>query len=62
MWGALAKVGGLVLGSLGIDWAIDSYKQNQTQQAQQAENIQVGKVIAGAGVIYLAYLLLKKVK
>lgn len=62
MWGALAKIGGLVLGSLGVDWAISSYKENAAQQAQQEENIQVGKVVVGAAALYLGYLLLKKVK
>ena len=62
MWGALAKIGGLVLGSLGVDWAIGAYKENAAAQAQQEENIQVGKVFVGAAVLYLGYLLLKKVK
>lgn len=62
MWAGLAKVGGLVLGSLGIDWAIDAYKENAAQQAQAEENKQVGKVIVGAAVLYLGYVLLKRVK
>lgn len=62
MWGALAKIGGLVLGSLGVDWAVSSYKENAAEQAQAEKNQQIGKAIIGAAGVYLAYLLLKKVK
>lgn len=62
MWSILAKLGGTVLAGLGIDWAYDTYKENSAAAAQQQENIKVGKVIAGAAVVYLGYILLKKVK
>ena len=62
MWAGLAKIGGLILGSLGIDYAIDSYKENAAAQAQAEKNQKIGQVILGAAGIYLAYLLLKKVK
>ena len=62
MFGALAKLGGAVVTALGIDWGISAYKENAAQQAQQEENIQVGKVILGVAVLYLGYVVLKKVK
>lgn len=62
MWAGLAKIGGLVLGSLGIDYAIGAYKENAAAQAQAEENKQVGKVILGAAVLYLGFILLKKAK
>ncbi len=62
MWGILAKVGGAVLTGLGIDWAIGAVQENQAAAAQQAKNVQVGKVIVGASALYLGYLLLKRMK
>lgn len=62
MFGALAKLGGAVAMALGIDWGISAYKENTAQQAQAEENKQVGKVIVGAAVLYLGYVLLKRVK
>lgn len=62
MWGALAKVGGTILAGLGLDWALNSYEENQAQQEQQAKNINIGKVIVGASAIYLGYVMMKKIK
>ncbi len=62
MWGAIAKVGGTILAGLGLDWALNSYEENQTAAAQQSKNINIGKFIVGASAIYLGYVMLKKIK
>ena len=59
MWGILAKVGGTILTGLGLDWAINSYSENQAAAEQQAKNINIGKLIVGGAAIYIGYLLLK---
>ncbi len=62
MWGVLAKLGGGVLSAIGIDWAISAYQESAAEAAQREKNQQIGKGIVGAAAIYLAYLLLKKMK
>lgn len=62
MWGAFAKIGGAILTTLGVDWAINSYQQSAAEAEQQQKNIQTGKAIVGIAAIYLGFLLLKKLK
>lgn len=60
MWGALVKLGGLVLTTIGIDYAVDSYKEKSATEAQDAKEAKIGKYIVLAAVMFFGYKLLTK--
>lgn len=63
MWGAIAKLGGALLAGLGIDWAVDTYKENQAANAvaaQDAQEANWGKYILVAAALFFGYKLLTK--
>lgn len=65
MWGTLAKIGGSILAGLGIDWAYETVKENQTaklEQAQMDKQAKWGKYILIATVIFVGYYAMGKKK
>ncbi|MBO6290589.1 MAG: hypothetical protein J6N45_09780 [Alphaproteobacteria bacterium] len=62
MWGALAKLGGAILATVGIDYAVDSYKENQAAAAADEKDAKIGKILVGAAALFVGYQLLKRMK
>jgi len=62
MWGALAKLGAAILATVGIDYAVDSYKDSQATAAADAKDAKVGQIIIGAAALFVAYTLFKRMK
>lgn len=62
MWGALAKLGGAILATVGLDYAVDSYKESQAQAKADENEAKMGKVLLGAAALFLGYQLLKRMK
>lgn len=62
MWGALIKLGGAILATVGLDYAVDNYKENQAQAAAQQRDAKVGQALIGISALYVGYLLLKRFK
>lgn len=63
MWGALVKLGGAVLATLGIDYAVDAYKENQAANAEAAQNAKEatwGKYVLVGAALFFGYKLLTK--
>lgn len=63
MWGTLAKIGGAILATVGLDWAVDKYQDNQAQAAaaaQDSKEAKLGKMILAAAALYFGYKLLTK--
>lgn len=63
MWGAILKFGGALLAGLGLDYAVDAYKDNQAANAEAAQNAQEanwGKYIVIAAALFFGYKLLTK--
>lgn len=60
MWGALAKLGGAILATVGIDYAVDAYKENQAEAAQDAREVKLGKYILMGAALFFGYKLLTK--
>lgn len=62
MWGALAKLGGAILATIGIDFAVDSYKENKKEEAADAKEAKLGKILVAGAALFFGYQLLKKIK
>ena len=60
MWGALAKLGGLVLTTIGIDYAVDSYREKSAEEAQDAKEANIGKYVVLAAALFFGYKLLTR--
>ncbi len=60
MWGALAKLGGAILATVGIDFAVDAYNNNQAEKAQDEREQKIGKIIIMAAALFFGYKLLTK--
>ena len=60
MWGALAKLGGAILATIGIDYAVDAYKENQAEAAQDAKEQKIGKIILVGAALFFGYKLLTR--
>lgn len=60
MWGALLKLGGALLTGLGIDYAVDAYKENQSEAAADAKEASWGKYIVMAAAVFFGYKLLTR--
>lgn len=60
MWGALAKIGGAILGTLGLNYAVDSYNEYSAEQKQAEQNAKIGKVILAAVVVFVGYKIITK--
>lgn len=61
MWGALVKLGGAVLATLGIDWAVNEYSDYQAAQAeakQDAKEAKLGKLLVIGAALFFGYKLL----
>lgn len=65
MWGTLLKVGGSILAAVGLDWAVDSYKENEAAKAEAAQmekQAKWGKFILIGALVMVAYSMMKKGK
>ena len=60
MWGALAKIGGLLLSTIGINYAVNAYNDKTAAEAADAKDANVGKYIMFAAVLFVGYKLLTK--
>ena len=60
MFGAIAKLGGAILATLGIDYAVGAYKDSQAQAAQDEREQKIGKIIIMAAALFFGYKLLTK--
>lgn len=60
MWGTLAKLGGAILATIGIDWAVGEYKENQAVAAQDAKEAKLGKALLIGAALYFGYKLMTK--
>lgn len=60
MWGTLAKLGGLVLTTIGLDYAVDSYKEKSAAEAQDAKEANIGKYVVLAAALFFGYKLLTR--
>lgn len=63
MWGALAKLGGAILATLGLDYAVDTYKEysaSQQEAALDAKEAGYGKYIVIAAALFFGYKMLTK--
>ena len=60
MWGALAKLGGAILATVGIDWAVGAYQDSQAEAAQDAREQKFGKYILIAAALFFGYKLISK--
>ena len=60
MWGALAKIGGLILSTVGINYAVDAYNDKTAAAAADAKDANIGKYIMLAAVLFVGYKLLTK--
>lgn len=63
MWGALVKLGGALLAGLGVDYAVDSYKEYTAEQKEKAldsKEANWGKYIVIAGALFFGYKLLTR--
>ena len=60
MWGALAKIGGLVLSTIGINYAVSSYQEKTAAEAQDAKEANVGKFILLGAILFIGYKLVTK--
>ncbi|MBQ8671607.1 MAG: hypothetical protein IJ525_03695 [Alphaproteobacteria bacterium] len=60
MWGALAKLGGAILATIGIDYAVDSYKESKAEEVQDAKEATFGKYVILAAALFFGYKLLTK--
>lgn len=60
MWGALAKIGGLVLSTIGINYAVESYQEKTATEAQDAKEANVGKFILLGAILFIGYKLVTK--
>lgn len=60
MWGALAKLGGLVLSTIGINYAVSSYQEKSAAEAQDAKEANIGKFLLLGAFLFVGYKLLTK--
>lgn len=64
MWGAIAKIGGALLATLGLDYAVDSYNEYSTAQKEAALDSREAKwgkfILMGIAAIVGYKLLTKK--
>ena len=60
MWGALAKLGGLVLSTIGINYAVNSYQEKNAAEAADAKDANIGKFVLLGAVLFFGYKLLTK--
>ena len=60
MWGALAKIGGLILSTIGINYAVSSYQEKQAAEEQDAKEATIGKYLLAAVVLFVGYKLVTK--
>lgn len=60
MWGALAKLGGLVLTTFGINYAVDAYNDKTATEQADAKDANVGKFVLMAAALFFGYKLLTK--
>ena len=60
MWGALAKIGGAILATVGLDYAVDAYTSNKAEEAQDTKEAMIGKYVVLAAALFFGYKLLTK--
>ncbi len=60
MWGALVKIGGLILSTVGINYAVDAYNDKTAAAAADAKDAKIGKFLMLGVVLFVGYKLLTK--
>ncbi len=60
MWGALVKLGGAILATVGLDYAVDSYKSNKAEAQADANEAKIGKIIIAAAALFFGYKLITR--
>lgn len=58
MLGAFAKLGGLLLTTFGIDYAVNTYKDKTAAAAADTREANIGKVLLIAAALFFGYKLL----
>ena len=60
MWGALAKIGGLILSTVGINYAVSAYQDKSAEEAADAKDANIGKYLLLGVILFVGYKLVTK--